>query len=99
MFTAMTDSDFQGAVDKEADRLMRLTPCELMQIPTGVVSVPFNGHVIAVSLSVRDLGDERHIGILAQRDLPLGHRKFACGIRVVLESKSMTSKEAGSLYD
>ncbi|XLZ70595.1 hypothetical protein ABT364_01130 [Massilia sp. SR12] len=95
----MTDADFQGAVDIEADRLLRLTPCELMQVPTGVVSVPFNGQVIDVSLSVRDLGDERHIGILAQRNLPLGHRKFARGIRVVFESKSMTSEETGSLYD
>jgi len=59
IFTAMTDADFQGAVDIEADRLLRLTPCELMQVPTGVVSVPFNGQVIDVSLSVRDLGDVR----------------------------------------
>jgi len=95
----MTDADFQGAVDIEADRLLRLTPCELMQIPSGVVSVPINGQLIDVLLSVRDLGDERHIGILAKRNLPLGHRKFARGIRIVLELQIMTSEETGSLYD
>lgn len=98
-FTFMTDQDYQGAVDMEADRLLRLTPCELMQIPSEVLSVKFNGQMIDVSLSVRDLGYERHIGILAQRNLVIGHRKFARGIRVVLESRGMSSDETESFYD
>ena len=77
----------------------RLTPCELMKIRSGLVSVPFNGQVIDVSLNVRDLGDERHIGVLAQRNLVIGHRKFSREIRIELELKGMTSEETGSLYD
>ena len=96
---SMTDADFQGAVDLEADRLLRLTPCELMQIRSGVVSVPFNGQMIDVSLNVRDLGCERHIGVLARRNLIIGHRKFSRGIRIELELKNMTSEETESLYD
>ncbi len=95
----MNDADYQGAVDLEADRLMRLTPCELMKIPSGVVSVPFNGQLIDVSLRVCDFGVERHIGVLAQKNLAIGHRKFVRGIRIMLESKGMTPEETGSIYD
>jgi hypothetical protein len=95
----MSDADFQGAVDLEADRLMRMTSCELMQISSGEVPVQWNGKTISVFLHVRDFGAERHIGILAHRDLVIGHRKFSRGVKIKLESESMTEEEAASLYD
>ncbi len=95
----MNDENYQGAVDMEADRLMRLTPCELMQLTSGITSVQFNGQTVEVYLSVLDLGSERHVGVLAQRNFVVGHRKFARGIRVKLESSDMTPSEVVDLYD
>jgi hypothetical protein len=95
----MSDADFQGAVDLEADRLLRMTSCELMQISSGEVPVQWNGKTINVFLHIRDFGAERHIGILACRDLVIGHRKFSRGVKIKLETTSMTEEEAASLYD
>lgn len=95
----MDDQDFQTAVDIEADRLLRLTPCDLMQIETHEVVRLVSNHEIPLWVTVRDFGDVRHIGVVAERKFLIGCRRFSRGIKVHLSMQSMDSRESAENYD
>ncbi|MTW10044.1 hypothetical protein GM658_05470 [Pseudoduganella eburnea] len=94
----MDDQDFQTAVDLEADRLLRLSPCELMQIQNHEVISSVAGGEVSVLIKIIDLGDFRHIGVLAERKYFLGSARYARGIKVQLSMQSMDSDEIAKYY-
>lgn len=98
---ASLDSVFQDAVDQEIDRLARLSPCELMQLAPRRWSVETAAGPVNLQYKIDDLGDVRHIAVLADRPVLLGiaRRRFAGGLKVELRMTRMSDLEVVDLYD
>lgn len=95
----MEDILFQRAVEIVEDRFARLSPCELMAMKCHEVIECIDGKEITVNILVSDFNDIRNIGIVAVKNLIVGHRKFIKGISVELTMRRMENNEAIGLYD
>ena len=74
-----TDKHFQEVVELE---LARMVPCELMKLQPQTKKVNSGGTEVEITYHILDLGDTRHIGVLASRDLLVGYQKYSAGITV-----------------
>jgi len=90
------DQLYEQAVSAEADRLGRMTPCELMRIESGTFKVTIESADIELGYAVRDLGDVRHIGVIADRPVLFGlaERRFCAGLIVQLSLRRMSEADA-----
>ena len=93
------DHTYQKAVDLEIDKLCRLSPCELMALKPLSKTVTIDGIDIPISYHIMDLGEKRNIGVLSERSLMVGVRKFSSGIEVELKAVRMSDHDAANLYD
>lgn len=92
---------YQNVVDQEADRLARLTPCDLTQIQSKRWKVNIEQGVAELGYLIYDGGDHRWIAVTAERPVPLGfaRRKFAGALKVQLSTERLSSYEVADLYN
>jgi len=97
----MDDMYIQVAVDSVVDKLCRMSPCELMHIEDYSSSILAGNKEVEVYVFVHDFQDERHIGVVATKKLPLfGERRFVGGIEVKLQQpRRLKNEEAATRYD
>lgn len=95
------ETAYRDEVDREIDRLSRLLPCELMQLTPRSWKVETSSGSVDLACLIHDLGDVRHIAVMAQRPVWLGlaYEKFYAGIKVKLTFERMSDTEAADLYD
>lgn len=92
---------YQNAVDYEIDRLVRLSPSELMQIKPGSWTLNTEHGSIELAYLIYDGGDVRRIAVVAERPVALGvfKRKFAGALKVKLSCERLSEHEVADLYD
>lgn len=95
------DSLYQDAVDREIDRLARLSACELMRLEPKSWKVETEFGAMELTCMIHDWGEVRHIAVLADKPVLLGlaRKRFVAGIKVTLSYERMSDAEAADLYD